>query len=678
MRKTLRRWIYKNFRFKLSFGIPFMVTTLVATSGIVLISFLRNILKTLSFTSSELQQINQILTFVIITYGGSVLFACVVAILITLLITKPIERLIDKAKEIGSGNFSYDSDALAYDEFSVLEKAFNDMARGLDEYRRRLEEYSHGLEGKVKERTYQLEEILDLSKEMISLLERGDLARITGDRISHVVNYRLCGLFYILEEPQFVLRINQPLKSEEVTAFKEKFLSHIRTFPEFKYLDKKIPVEIEEKFVSQEYEEDIVSSVFFAPLISGAKLIGFLGVGSSRPHPVEKAKQNVILLVANHLATALQTTQVYSHLKEIDKMKSDFISTVSHELRTPLTAIKEGVDLLSYPEFGQLSDKQRGFLDIVRRNSDRLYHLINELLDLSRLESGKVEFHRAKIDLVELTRDTLKRMTLPFNNKSITVEAKYPQNLPAAYADANQISRVLTNLLGNAVKYTPEGKRVKVEFLAQETHVGISIMSEGDPLDKDKLKKVFDKFYQVKAAQANVKGSGLGLAISKEIIQISGGNIWAESSSGFNKFNFTIPAFSPQALLSDSLKHMIEDTQEKKLEFSAIIFQLISSGAPFGADALNETVKKLSFSEDIDGSIFPYGGDSFVIVSFLNKQEGNVVGQKIKNKLFKDIGETKSSLGEVNFAVVSYPEDGLNSDELFTKINGFLGEEETK
>ena len=235
-------------------------------------------------------------------------------------------------------------------------------------------------------------------------------------------------------------------------------------------------------------------------------------------------------------------------LKELDKMKSDFVSNVSHELRTPLTSIKGSVDNMLDGLTGSLNEKQIRYLNRIKSNTDRLSRLINDLLDLSRIESGRVEVRPTTLPLTALAEEVAEHMRALAAEKLIRIEVPPSDPSVTVWADRDKVTQVLMNLIGNAVKFTPQDGKITVALEKNgNDYIQISVADTGPGILPEEQNKIFSKFYQV----ANIdkqkpKGSGLGLAISKALVEMHGGKIWMDSEVGRGStFYFTLPAQQP-------------------------------------------------------------------------------------------------------------------------------------
>lgn len=233
--------------------------------------------------------------------------------------------------------------------------------------------------------------------------------------------------------------------------------------------------------------------------------------------------------------------------KEVDRMKSEFISTTSHELRTPLAAIKESVMLILDGVTGEASEGQKRFLGIAQRNIERLTNLINDVLDISKIETGKMELKKIANDVNGIIGEVLASMDFLAKQNQLALKSELAADLPKVMCDTDRITQVLVNLIGNAVKFTPAGGRVTVVSrpiagdLVKE--VEISVSDTGAGIAKEDFSKLFTKFGQLDGSLTRRPGgTGLGLAICKELIEKHGGRIWAESEVGKgSKFIFVLP-----------------------------------------------------------------------------------------------------------------------------------------
>lgn len=231
--------------------------------------------------------------------------------------------------------------------------------------------------------------------------------------------------------------------------------------------------------------------------------------------------------------------------KELDRLKSNFVANVSHELRTPLVSIDKSLALLLSGDQGAVSPTQKQLLSIAQRNLKRLSNLINDLLDLSKLEAGRMEIKRESVSIKDVIFETVEGLSTWARSKSIQMSVDVADNLPNVNIDPNRIAQVLNNLIGNAIKFTPANGKITVfaELADNPRCIKISVQDTGIGIPKEDLDKVFDRFYQSgERSLTDISGTGIGLAISKEIVELHGGRIWAESEPEKGaRFIFTLP-----------------------------------------------------------------------------------------------------------------------------------------
>ncbi|ADC68937.1 integral membrane sensor signal transduction histidine kinase [Methanocaldococcus sp. FS406-22] len=228
---------------------------------------------------------------------------------------------------------------------------------------------------------------------------------------------------------------------------------------------------------------------------------------------------------------AKELEESYEKLKEVDRLKSEIISIVSHELRTPLTSIKGYVELVLDGLMGELNENQRRCLEIAKNNIDRLKRLIDNMLDLSKIESGAIKFDIKDIKVKDMINEVLNSLQPLTKEKNIEVKCDIEDNLTAK-VDKDRIIQVLINLIENAIKFSPVKGVIEIHAFRDKNYAHIIIKDYGPGIPKKDLERIFDKFYQVNFPKIKRDGAGLGLAICKSIIEAHGGKIWVESELG--------------------------------------------------------------------------------------------------------------------------------------------------
>lgn len=238
-----------------------------------------------------------------------------------------------------------------------------------------------------------------------------------------------------------------------------------------------------------------------------------------------------------------------TELKRVDEMKSNFVSNVSHELRTPLTSISGFVSLLLAGRAGPLTTNQERYLDVVKQQSAYLTRMIEDLLDLSRLQAKSVKAQKRETSLLEIATVAIKELAAAARESDVEVRLKLREDLPLVNADPVRIHQVLTNIIGNAIKYSGTGGLVEVTAHSNGPFVQVQISDTGVGISQSALPHIFDRFFQAHPNESgDGAGFGLGLAISREIVELHGGRIWAESAvDRGSTFYFTLPAFAETA-----------------------------------------------------------------------------------------------------------------------------------
>ena len=233
-------------------------------------------------------------------------------------------------------------------------------------------------------------------------------------------------------------------------------------------------------------------------------------------------------------------------LEELNEMRTEFLNMATHELRTPITAIKGYSEFLLLGMMGEITEKQSNAISIIKESGERLLALINDMLDLAKIEAGKIQLQIEPVKLENVIRQNINLIKPLADDKEITLKTSVPEDLPLVYADKDKLTQVITNLLSNAVKYTDKDGVISVA--AQQissTMVQVNVADTGVGIPKEDLDKVFEKFTKIaNRPTRKEKGTGLGLPITKMIVEALGGKIWAESEEGKGSiFSFTIPIY---------------------------------------------------------------------------------------------------------------------------------------
>jgi hypothetical protein len=289
----------------------------------------------------------------------------------------------------------------------------------------------------------------------------------------------------------------------------------------------------------------VLVSMTISPMRAGGVTLGYAGV--ARDVTAERAAAAAMRAAldrerqaADRLREAAAATEAAlrrereatERLRELDTVKNDFVAMVSHDLRTPLTSIVGNIELVLDGDAGTVSTPQRRLLEAVSRNGRRLQNLIGDLLMLSRIESGTLRINTRSVPLAEVVDGALEAVSAQ-KAADVTLATQLPEEPVLLEADPSQLERVLTNLIGNALKFTPPGGRVAVEVTARPERVELRISDTGVGIPADELPHIFDRFFRTSRSQSMDRTStGLGLTIAKSIVERHRGSIWAESTPG--------------------------------------------------------------------------------------------------------------------------------------------------
>ncbi|MBI9081458.1 MAG: HAMP domain-containing protein [Pseudodesulfovibrio sp.] len=256
-----------------------------------------------------------------------------------------------------------------------------------------------------------------------------------------------------------------------------------------------------------------------------------------------RAPRDVRVLSSDELGElALAFNAMAARLRREEKMRSDFIAMLSHEIRTPLTSVREAVDLIGSGTFGAVNEKQKRFLTIAEKETVRLSKLLTRLLTVSRMESGKLDLKYQDVNAKQLIESTLERLGPAAQAKGVSLDLKEPNETLIFRADAGHVQQVLMNLIGNGIKFSPDGGTVIVGVNKESDMIIFCIEDNGPGIPKNEQGHVFLKYYRGPDIRESVDGAGLGLAISKRIVDGHGGRMWLDSEPGHGSiFCFSLP-----------------------------------------------------------------------------------------------------------------------------------------
>jgi signal transduction histidine kinase len=383
-----------------------------------------------------------------------------------------------------------------------------------------------------------------------------------------------------------------------------------------------------------------------------------------------------------------QLEQANQELKKIDAMKSEFVSVASHELRTPLAAIKNAVQLILKGKTGEINENQAKFLSMAERNINRLTNILNDLLNLSRIESGKIELKFESVGLKEIIELTASSLRPHADGKSIQIEVEVPERLPAVHGDREKIEQILTNLIGNAIKFTPEGGKILIttEALPKDKMgsflelVAISVKDTGIGIPPEHLDAIFEKFHQVEGSlHRSVSGTGLGLAITKGLVESHQGKIWVESEVGKGSaFTFTLPISTGERrepYFRVILNKEFQRAQENNAPLTLFLIQVLNERGKVEESLLDQLEEKIKqcLCRKADILLRREKEKTLAALCEANLNGAQVIRQRIGQVIQKQQLENQEDPIIIKVGTATYPEEALSKPELFRLARKRLG-----
>ena len=459
-------------------------------------------------------------------------------------ITNPLLKLDLAAKEIAKGNFQVQVKVQTGDEFETLASTFNEMARELLKFYTSLEETKRNLELQVKAKTAQLEA---LNRSLKSEVERQTQELRT--KIQELENSRVA-LLNILEDVDLE-RKKAEEEREKTLAIITNFADGLLVFDKERRLSLINPqaetfLEIRANEVIGKPTKELASLSSFEPLI---KLLGIEVRSIFRKEL--SLRENLILEVTS--IPIIREEEKIGNLvilhdvtreKMIERIKTEFVSVAAHQLRTPLSAIKWTLKMLLDGDVGELTPEQKDFLEKSYKSNERMIMLINDLLNVTRIEEGRYLYNPVLVEFEPIVESLLNSYEGEIKRKNLELKFQRPkEKLPQVMLDTEKIKLALQNLIENAIKYTLPGGKISITLKRVKDSIEFSIKDTGVGIPKDQQHRVFTKFFRAaNAMKLETEGSGLGLFITKNIIEAHGGKIWFESEEGKGTtFYFTLP-----------------------------------------------------------------------------------------------------------------------------------------
>ncbi len=363
-------------------------------------------------------------------------------------------------------------------------------------------------------------------------------------------------------------------------------------------------------------------------------------------------------------------------IQKLDQLKSDFVSTVSHELRTPLSITKEGISLVLDKIPGPINEKQKKILTTAKDNIDRLANIINDLLDISKIEAGKVELKRTQCNIKSLIMEVKSLYEKTAEKKGLVLQVDIPDEDIVLYLDEDKMRQVFINLIGNALKFTRKG-HIGISVRKFRDRIECSVLDTGKGISKDDLPRVFGKFQQFdRVAGPGEKGTGLGLSIVKGIIELHKGSIWVESEQGKGTvFTFTLPIYTSDMLFEECVQKGIEEAEKKNYKMSLCVINIAgfeklktkSTDKDKKTDILKylEEALKKTLRREGDVVVKDATGEIIVLLANCNKENAMRVEGRLEHALEECLADHKLDKKiRLVFGCATYPDDAETGGNL--------------
>ncbi len=417
---------------------------------------------------------------------------------------------------------------------------------------------------------YRLNALYDTSSKFAGTLDKDKLIQYMIEGMDKALSFSLTStLSLCADKPVLILNSLYELSDELISALKFRCVLNFNSVFEGKNLDiDNLKVIKQVKYPANRFTFTLFQyDNMFAKISLGDTNFGFIEI--FKEHSFTPEDSTCFQTIAQQVALPLKSATLYQELIEtnaklekLERLKSEFISIVSHELRTPLTSIKNSLDILRSGRCGEVTQSAEKFLSMAMRNVQRLSGIINDLLDLSKIEAGKMDFNFAPANIntvIGYVKNTLAEVA---KSKGLNLITQETENLPETKFDAQRIEQVLTNLVSNAIKFTSEGKTITIssklvnaddieinEIFKPEIknlsgdYIQVCVADEGIGIDTKDLLRAFDKFAQIEnSLSRKAGGTGLGLPIAKQLLEAHNGAIWCDSElNKGSKFYFVIP-----------------------------------------------------------------------------------------------------------------------------------------
>jgi signal transduction histidine kinase len=360
----------------------------------------------------------------------------------------------------------------------------------------------------LTERVSELETLSTIDQELNAQLDLERVLEITRLRAIHGTVATEGWLALCIEEDETILNFVAGPEEGLEKLPPEKLLAILRADTASRYIPAR----------------ENAAALLLASLVHSGKITGAIVV--SHPKGFSKAAQNFLERLAGRAAAAVENARLYEAVDSANEQKSQFVSIVTHELRIPLTSIKGYADLIRQGIVGEVTDQQAEFLDVIANNVERMSDLISDLSDISRIERGKIKLDMEQVQLQGNIKETLDSLQHKLEEKSQSLTTDIPTEALHVYADSSRVIQVLTNLISNAWKYTPEGGKITVKAYEKEDQVCVEVIDSGFGISEEDQSKLFTQFFRSDSPSVREQnGWGLGLNVTRRLVKLMGGEI---------------------------------------------------------------------------------------------------------------------------------------------------------
>ena len=486
---------------------------------------------------------------------GGLTLALLAALFLARKMIIPIQRLREGAAQIGSGNLEQRITIKTGDELERLADQFNDMAG-------RLEESYTSLEQKVEQRTEELgrsvSELQALGEVSQAVNSTLDLEQVLTTIVQRAVqlSHTEAGAIYVFDQgrQEFRLRATYGMSEAMIVALTDRHIgtgdAHIgpaatqRKPVQVPDIEKEPPAPVNEINLREGYR-----AVLIIPLLRPDHIVGALVVRRKAPGEFPQSTIDLLETFGDQSVVAIQNANLFHEIEEKGKQlaiasqhKSQFLANMSHELRTPLNAILGYTELILDSIYGEVPEKAQGVLKRVESNGRHLLGLINDVLDLSKIEAGQLTLSLTDYSMKDVLYSVFSAVEPLATEKKLNFKVDSPGELPKGHGDERRLTQVILNLVGNAIKFTDQGD-VIIKASASNGSFTVQVKDTGPGISKTDQGKIFEEFQQADNSATKKKGgTGLGLSISRRIVEMHGGRLWVESEIGVGSvFQFTLP-----------------------------------------------------------------------------------------------------------------------------------------